>query len=168
MDISPFITDIPNFPKEGIIFKDICPLLANPKAFDYVCEQMAVNLDGVDKIVALDARGFIFGWAVANMLEIPFIPLRKAGKLPGKIESIKYDLEYGSNVFEIQSDVIQSGDKVAILDDLLATGGSIIAACSLVEKQGGIVDKIQVLIELEYLKAREKITDYAIHSMIKY
>lgn len=168
MNISEYIDDIVDFPKPGIVFKDICPLLANPQAFDYVCEQLATKISGAEKIVALDARWFLFGWAVANMLEIPLVPLRKAGKLPGKVDSISYDLEYGSNTFEIQSGIISQGEKVAILDDLLATGWSLEAACKLVEWQWGIVDTIQVVIELEWLWGRKKLKEYSIENMIAY
>lgn len=168
MKLNEYIRDVKDFPKEWIIFKDITPLLSSPEAFDYVCEKIATQISWVDKIVALDARGFIFGWAIANMLEIPFIPIRKEGKLPWETISVKYDLEYWSNTFEIHKDSINAGEKIAIIDDLLATGGSVTAACQLVEKLWWVVQSLNFVIELWFLWWKEKLNKYEINSLIIY
>jgi len=168
MNLKNYIADIPNFPKEWIIFKDISPILQNPEALGYVVEKLSENLENVDKIVGLDARGFIFGSLVAYKLKKPFVMLRKKWKLPWECEEISYDLEYGSNTFEIQKTAIKKWDKVAIIDDLLATWWSAKAACDLVEKLGWEVDSLSFVIELEFLNWREKFWDKKVYSLVKY
>ena len=160
MDLNKYIRDIENFPKEGITFKDITPLLSSPEAFDYVCEKIATEISWVDKIVALDARWFIFGGAIANMLEVPFIPVRKQWKLPWETIMIKYDLEYGNNIFEIHKDAILPGENIAIIDDLLATGWLAKAACDLVEEPCWVVESLNFVVELWFLWAKEKLNKY--------
>ncbi len=156
MRIINYIKDIPDFPKEGIVFKDISPLLACPQAFKQVINDICYRhvLDTPDKIVGLDARGFVFGSAVAYKLGVPFVMARKKGKLPDKSVSIDYDLEYGQNTFELQINSIQHGDNILIVDDLLATGGSVNAVHHLINKLGGRVDTLECIIELGFLKAR--------------
>ena len=134
MNIKNYIAEYPDFPKVGINFKDISPLLANQDAMKYVCHEMAEKCRGADKIVALDARGFIFAPMISEILWVPWVMARKPGKLPGETVSISYDLEYGSNTIEIQKDAIKEWEKIAIVDDLLATGGTAMAAIKLVEK----------------------------------
>ena len=168
MNLKNYITEIPNFPKEGINFKDISPVLQNPEVLSYVIDKLSENLENVDKIVWLDARWFIFGSLVAYKLKKPFIMLRKKWKLPWECESISYDLEYGSNTFEIQKSAIQKWDKIAIIDDLLATGGSAKAAYDLVEKLGGEIESLNFVIELEFLNWRKLFEDKKVFSLVKY
>lgn len=170
MNFEQYIRNIPNFPKKGIQFKDITPLLANPKAFsfsiDAMCELYADK--SYDAIAAFDARGFLFGSAMAYKQQKPLIPLRKTGKLPYQTVSQQYGLEYGKDCVEIHSDAVQAGDKVLMIDDLLATGGTMKAGCSLIEKLGGEVVGCGFVIELNDLRGREKIGEYNIRSLIKY
>jgi adenine phosphoribosyltransferase len=170
IDLKKYIRDIPDWPKKGILFRDITPLLLNPKAFaaavDALCAGFADT--GVEYVAAVEARGFIFGSAVAERLGAGFVPIRKKGKLPWQTESITYDLEYGTDTLEVHSDAVGSGEKVLMVDDLLATGGTMAAACKLIEKIGGTVAGITFLIELAALQGREKIADYKATSIISY
>lgn len=168
MDLNKYIRDVHNFPKKGIIFKDISPLLANGEALHYTIEQMAVLASDCDVIVGPDARGFLFGTPTAAVLKKPFIMVRKPGKLPGKVISKNYDLEYGNNVLQIQDGFIKKGQKVAIIDDVLATGGTTQAIVKLLEEQGAIVKKIILLLELKDLNGRERFakSDIEIHSLV--
>ena len=168
MNLKNYITEIPNFPKEGINFKDISPVLQNTEVLSYVIDKLSENLENIDKIVWLDARWFIFGSLVAYKLKKPFVMLRKKWKLPWECESISYDLEYGSNTFEIQKNAIQKWDKIAIIDDLLATGGSAKAACDLVEKLGGEIESLNFVIELEFLNWRKLFEDKKVFSLVRY
>jgi len=168
MNLKNYIAEIQDFPKKWIIFKDISPLLQNPKALLYVIEQLSENIKNADKIVWLDARWFIFGSLVAYKLQKPFIMLRKKWKLPWECESISYDLEYGSNSFEIQKNAIKKWEKIAIVDDLLATWWSAKAACDLVEKLWAQVDSLNFVIELDFLNGREKFQDKKVFSLIHY
>ena len=168
MNLKNYIAEIPNFPKEGINFKDISPILQNPEVLNYVIDRLSENLENVDKIVWLDARWFIFGSLVAYKLRKPFIMLRKKWKLPGECESISYNLEYGSNTFEIQKNAIQKWDKIAIVDDLLATWWSAKAACDLVKKLGGEVESLNFVIELEFLNWRKLFEDKKVFSLVRY
>ena len=168
MNLKNYITEIPNFPKEEINFKDISPILQNPEVLNYVIDRLSENLENIDKIVWLDARWFIFGSLVAYKVKKPFIMLRKKWKLPWECESISYDLEYGSNTFEIQKSAIQKWDKIAIIDDLLATGGSAKAACDLVKKLGGEIESLNFVIELEFLNWRKLFEDKKVFSLVKY
>jgi len=170
IDLKQYIRDIPDWPKKGILFRDITPLLASPQALagavDALCEGFKDS--DIDYVAAVEARGFIFGVAVADKLKIGFVPIRKKGKLPFKTQSITYDLEYGSDTLEVHSDAVKAGDKVLMVDDLLATGGTMKAACELIEKIGGQIVAITCLIELTGLPGREKLSGYDIKTIISY
>ena len=168
MNLENFIADIPDFPKPGIIFKDISPILSSPVAFAFVIDEMAKNMTNVDVIVALDARGFIFGAAISYKLWIPFIPIRKPGKLPDETISIDYDLEYGSNTLEIHKNSIKKGQKIAIVDDLLATGWTAGAAMNLVERLGGEVQWFHFVVHLGFLEWEKKLNEKPIFSLLTY
>jgi adenine phosphoribosyltransferase len=169
MDLKNYIKDIKDFPKKGIIFRDISPLLANHKAFSYVVNSIAnkYSLKTIDKIVGLDARGFIFGSAVSYITGIPFVMVRKPGKLPDKCASIDYQLEYGQNTFEIHENSITKNETVLIIDDLLATGGSAKAVIKLINNLGAKVYALECIVELRFLNARESI-DTRVNSQIVY
>lgn len=170
MNLEKYIADVPNFPTEGILFKDITPLLQNGEAFKYACDQITafVKEKGATVIVGPESRGFIFGCPVANNLNIGFVPVRKPGKLPREQITEKYTLEYGSNELCMHLDSIRPGDKVVIIDDLLATGGTLKATCNIVKKLGGEVVGISCLIELLDLKGRELLEGYPVYTLIKY
>ena len=170
MDLKQTIRVIENFPKEGISLKDITTLLQDGKALKFAIDEMIADLKDkeVDLIVGPEARGFLLGTPVAYGMGVGFVPVRKPGKLPWEVESFEYDLEYGSNILEIHKDAIKPGQKVAIVDDLLATGGTMEAAAKLIEKLGGEVVSMQFLIELEDLDGREKLTKYNVNSLLKY
>ena len=163
-----YIRSIADWPKEGILFRDITPLLGAPEAFaaaiDALCADFAEA--GVDYVAAIEARGFIFGGAVAKKLGVGFVPIRKKGKLPFETESITYALEYGTDTLEVHSDAVSRGARVLMVDDLLATGGTMAAACKLIEKAGGQIVGITFLIELSELAGREKLGGYKISSRI--
>ena len=164
------IRDIPDFPKEGIIFKDITPLLQDEVAFHSCINRMAEQLEGlsVDVIVGIESRGFIFGPAVAYRLKKGFVPLRKKGKLPHKTEQVSYALEYGEATLEIHCDGVTQGQRVAIIDDVLATGGTAVAARELVEKLGGEVVAFTFLGELAFLSGRAKLSGYEVFSLLQF
>lgn len=170
MDLKKFIANVENFPKEGIVFRDITPLMANGKAYKYATDQLIefAKKSNANVIVGPEARGFIFGCPVAYALDMGFIPVRKPGKLPRETIDLKYELEYGNNQLSIHKDDIKKGDRVLIIDDLLATGGTIKATIDLVEKQGGIVVGIGFLIELTELKGMDLLKDYNVLSLVKY
>jgi len=170
IDLRTHIRDIPDWPKKGILFRDITPLLADPKAFSVAVDALCADFSdaGIEYVAAVEARGFIFGSAVAEKLGAGFVPIRKKGKLPWQTESITYDLEYGTDTLEIHRDAVTSAAKVLMVDDLLATGGTMAAACKLIEKMGGKVAGIAFLIELVFLGGREKLTDYDVTSIISY
>lgn len=170
MDLKKTIREIEDFPKPGINFKDITTLLSNADAFRYSVDAIIKDLKekDVDLIVGPEARGFLMGTPVAYGLGVGFIPIRKPGKLPGEIESYEYGLEYGTDTLEIHKDSIKKGQRVAIVDDLLATGGTVEAATKLIEKLGGEIVSIQFLIELEFLNGRDKLSEYDVNSLIKY
>ena len=170
MNLEKFIANVPDFPKEGILFKDITPLLQNGEAFKYACDKIAefAKEKGATVIVGPESRGFIFGCPVANNLNIGFVPVRKPGKLPREQVAEKYTLEYGSNELCMHLDSIRPGDKVVIIDDLLATGGTLKATCNIVKKLGGEVVGISCLIELLDLKGRELLEGYPIYTLIQY
>ena len=170
MNLEKFIANVPNFPKEGILFKDITPLLQNGEAFKYACNKIAefAKEQGATVIVGPESRGFIFGCPVANNLNIGFVPVRKPGKLPREQVTEKYTLEYGSNELCMHLDSIRPGDKVVIIDDLLATGGTLKATCNIVKKLGGEVVGISCLIELLDLKGRELLEGYPVYTLIQY
>ena len=169
-DFSQFIREIPDFPKAGIIFKDITPLLGNPTAFHKATDEFArrYKFEAIDAVVGIDARGFIFAAALAYRLGAAFVPIRKSGKLPFDKYEVTYDLEYGSDTVAIHRDAFPKGSKVLICDDLLATGGTLAASVNLIEKLEGNIVGIAILIELTELNGREKVSDYDIFSLIKY
>lgn len=164
------IRDIPNFPKPGILFRDITPLLADPSGLALAVELMANPFRGknIDLVVGAESRGFIFGTAVACCLSAGFVIVRKPGKLPHARISKSYDLEYGKDTLEMHADAIVKGQRVLIVDDLLATGGTMQACCELVKELGGEIAGIAVMIELSDLRGREKLEPNDIHSVIKY
>ncbi len=163
------IRDIPDFPKPGILFKDITPLLQNHDVFSRIIETFVkrYEAEGIHAIVGIESRGFFFGAPLAHQLKASFIPIRKKGKLPYKTVDMSYDLEYGSATIEMHEDAIERGQRVIVIDDLLATGGTAEAACKLVEKQGGKVVECAFVVELGFLNGREKIKS-PIHSLVKY
>jgi adenine phosphoribosyltransferase len=170
MDIKSFIRDVPDFPKPGINFKDITPLLNNSDALNHVLEIWTKRYveKKIDVIVAMESRGFIFGAALANRIGAGFVPVRKPGKLPWKTFSETYDLEYGQDTLQIHQDAFKPGDKVVILDDVLATGGTAAAAIRLVEKAGGKVLEASFLMELLFLKGQQKLKPTPVFSIIQY
>lgn len=169
-DLLRHIRDVPNFPKEGIVFKDITPMLGDPQAFQIAVDLLADQYmgKGVDVVVGAEARGFIIASPLAYKLGSGFVLVRKPGKLPWKTEKVEYELEYGTDILEIHEDAIRPGMKVLIADDLLATGGTAEACIKLVERLGGEVLGMSFFIELLFLKAREKFAAYPIHSLIQY
>jgi adenine phosphoribosyltransferase len=164
------IRDIPDFPKKGIIFKDIMPLLANHEVFSKTIKFMADHYRGrgITKVIGIEARGFILAAPIALELQAGMVPVRKKGKLPYKTISKTYDLEYGQDTLEIHEDAVKPGEKVLIVDDVLATGGTVKAVCDLVEELNAKVESVAMLIELDFLKGREKIEGYDLLSLIKY
>ena len=164
------IRDIPDFPKPGIRFKDITPLLADPSGLSLAVELMANPWrdDRPDLVVGAESRGFIFGTALAQSLSCGFVPVRKPGKLPYETVSIEYELEYGKDTLEMHKDAIKPGQKVLLVDDLIATGGTAKAACDLIEGLGGEVLGLVVLIELAELKGRDLMGDVEVHSLLRY
>ena len=164
------VRDVPDFPKKGIVFKDITPLLNDPALFrgsiDLFLEQCCGK--NIDKIVGIDARGFLFGSAVAYELGLGFVPIRKRGKLPYKTEAAKYSLEYGNAEMEMHVDAILRGERVVLVDDLLATGGTSAAAAVLIRKAGGELLEAQFLIELEFLQGRKQLEPTPVTSFLKY
>lgn len=169
-DLKKYIRSIRDFPIKGIMFRDITTLLKNPIAVKDTLSQLLSSLKGlnIDKVVAIESRGFIFGALLANELNAGFVPIRKPGKLPAEKESQTYQLEYGLDKIEIHKDAINKSDKVLVHDDLLATGGTAEAACELVEKLGGEVVQISFIVELSFLNGREKLRKYNVNSLIIY
>lgn len=169
-DLKRLIRDIPDFPKPGILFRDITPLLADPSGLAMAVELMAQPFRDcrVDVVVAAESRGFIFGTAVANVLSRGFVPIRKPGKLPAKTRRREYELEYGTDALEIHEDAIQPGQKVLIVDDLLATGGTLAACCDLVRDADATIEAVAVLIELTELGGRTRLGDCPVFSVISY
>lgn len=170
MELKDLIRSVPNFPKEGIIFKDITTLLKDPNGYKEALNQLVKLAENkeVTKVIGIESRGFIFGGSLAEKLNAGFIPIRKPGKLPAAKVSESYVLEYGTDSIEIHKDAIQPGDKILLHDDLLATGGTMKAACNLVEKLGAEVVQISFLIELTFLNGRSKFENYDLHSLIQY
>jgi adenine phosphoribosyltransferase len=170
IDLKTIIRDIPDFPKEGIIFKDITPILKHPEAFRYAVDRLSAEIgkQKIDYIVGIESRGFIFSPVLAYKLGAGFIPVRKKGKLPHQTEQVAYALEYGEAILEIHKDAIPAGARVAVIDDLLATGGTAFAAAHLVERLGGKVEKLAFLIELNFLNGRKKLSGYDVFSLVQY
>ncbi len=170
IDLESHIRNIPDWPKKGILFRDITPLLADPKAFaaaiDALCSGFTAK--NVKYVAAVEARGFIFGAAAAKKLGVGFVPIRKKGKLPFKTESITYDLEYGKDTLEVHCDAVSKGAKVLMVDDLLATGGTMAAACRLIEKVGGQIAAVAFLIELSELNGRKKLAGFNIKTVLSF
>ena len=169
-ELKQYIRDIPDFPKEGIIFKDITTLLKDKDAFKKSIDLLAKKFrkEKIDLIVGVEARGFIFGPTLAYKLGIGFVPVRKKGKLPFKTRSVTYELEYGTDILEIHEDAIAENQRVLIVDDLLATGGTIKAVIDLVKAQGAVIAGVAFLVELKFLKGKEKIKDVDVYSVVKY
>lgn len=170
MNIDSYIRDVPDFPKKGIVFKDITPLLKNAKGLKYTAKVLSdfANDAAIDVVVGMESRGFIFGPMLAEKLNAGFVPVRKPGKLPSDKISEAFALEYGSDTLEIHVDAIKKGDRVLIHDDVIATGGTAKAVCKLVERLGGEVVQLNFLIELEFLKGRTQLKGYNIQSLLKY
>ena len=165
-----YIRAIPDWPKKGILFRDITPLLADPRAFPAAIDALCQPFQnaGVAYVAGIEARGFIFGAAVAAQLKAGFVPIRKKGKLPYLTESASYDLEYGTDSIEMHRDAIPRGAKVLLVDDLLATGGTMQAACRLMEKVGAEIVGIAFVIELTALQGRKKLAAHKVHALISY
>lgn len=165
-----FIREIPDFPKRGILFRDITPALLDPKAFARICDELHAHCMSmpIDKVAAVESRGFIFASVLAYKMGIGFVPLRKPGKLPWKTIQERYSLEYGEAAIEMHLDAVTAGERILILDDLLATGGTSAAATRLIERAGGIVEELVFLIELAALNGRENLKDRRIFSLITY
>ena len=170
MDLKSRIREIPNFPKEGILFYDITPLLKEADYFHRVIEKLAdfYRDEDIRKVVAIESRGFILGAPLAYLLKAGFVPVRKAGKLPSEVHEVKYNLEYGTNTLAIHKDAISLGERVLIVDDLLATGGTISATVHLIQKLGGAIAGIAFLVELQELRGREKLKGHPVLSLISY
>ena len=170
MDLTSYIRTIPHFPKRGIAFRDITPLLMDPSASDHCLEMLlekATDLH-IDKVVAIESRGFFFGSMMANRLNAGFVPIRKPGKLPYAIEKEFYELEYGADSVEIHKDGINKGERVLLHDDVLATGGTAKAACNLIERLGGEIVQCNFIMELAELNGREKLNGFAVESLLSF
>ncbi len=170
MNIENYIRDIQDFPKTGIIFKDITPLLLNNEATNACLDLLISSLEGkkIDKVVGVESRGFFFGILLAQKLGVGFIPVRKPKKLPYETISASYELEYGFDTLEMHTDAIEKGENILIHDDVLATGGTAKAVCDLVEQLGGNIIQCNFLMEIDFLKGREKISEYEIFAALKY
>jgi len=164
------IRDIVDFPKPGIIFKDITPLVADPATLRLSVHQLIHPFLGrnINAVAGMEARGFVFGSLVAWELGLPFIPLRKPGKLPYDVQSVSYDLEYGSATLEAHVDAFSPNDRVLVIDDLLATGGTAMASCELIEKLGAKVEACAFVVELDFLEGRERLGNYEVYSVLHY
>lgn len=169
-DLKTLVRDVPDFPKKGVIFKDITTLLKEGGAFKEAIDEISNRYLGkeIDVVVSVESRGFIIGSAIAYRLQAGMVPVRKKGKLPWTTHQCTYELEYGADTLEIHRDAIKPGEKVLIVDDLLATGGTVGAVVDLVERLKGQITEIAFLIELTFLKGRERIKDYPVFSLIKY
>jgi adenine phosphoribosyltransferase len=167
MDLARYLRDVPDFPKPGILFKDITPLLAAPAAMQAAIERLAALPVGkVDKVAAIESRGFLFGVPLALRLGVGFVPVRKPGKLPWKTNRVEYVLEYGTDAVEIHQDAVQKGERVLLVDDLLATGGTMGAACQLVESCGGVVAGCAFVVELGFLAGRQRLGNRRVDSLV--
>ena len=170
MDLRDHIRDVPDFPQPGIVFKDITPLLVDPAAFDHAVVRLAAYARplGVELVVAAEARGFIFGGALARELGVGFVPARKPGKLPHETVSVQYGLEYGLDELQLHADALSGGTRVLVHDDVLATGGTAKAKVDLVEQLGGRVVGCAFVVELAFLRPRETLSGYDVHSLVRY
>lgn len=171
MDLKSLIRDVPDYPSEGILFRDLTPVMGDPRAMQYIADRMSDHLGSlkVEAIAAIDSRGFIFGAPIAAKLDIPFVPIRKAGKLPPPVIGVDYSLEYGTARLELSTSAVDQGRRVAVVDDLLATGGSAGAGAKLVTELGAEVVSLAFLVELEFLNGRSALPDCTdVFSMVKY
>jgi adenine phosphoribosyltransferase len=170
MDLKQYIRDIPDFPQPGILFRDITPLLKDPAAMHHVVDRFTEEFrhSGVTAVVSIESRGFLFGAPLAYNLGLPLVPVRKPGKLPAAKMSVEYSLEYGKSQLDIHEDALTKGDRVVIIDDLLATGGTAMAAAKLVELLGANVHAFAFLVELRFLEGREKLAGYDVLALIEY
>ena len=170
LDLRTKIRAIPDFPKAGILFRDVTPLLADPEALVFAVAELVRPFAGdrVDAVAGIDARGFIFGALAARELTAGFVPIRKAGKLPHRTLSASYELEYGHGTLEMHADAVTTGTRVLIVDDLIATGGTAGAACALIERGGGDVVGLSFVIELETLHGRDKLGGHVVHTLVGY
>ncbi|WP_299429848.1 adenine phosphoribosyltransferase [uncultured Maribacter sp.] len=170
MNLYKFIKDIPDFPKKGIVFKDITPLLSSVEALKFATSGLLKIVENkrIDKVIGVESRGFFFATLLARELNAGFVPVRKPGKLPSKVVQESYDLEYGTDTLEIHEDAISKGDKVLVHDDVLATGGTAEAVCKLVEKLGGEVVQCNFLLELDFLQGNKKLSKYEVASLLHY
>jgi adenine phosphoribosyltransferase len=170
MELKTFIRDVPDFPETGILFRDITPLLHDAGAFRFTIDQLVERFEReqLDVIVGIESRGFLFGMPLAYQMGIPFVPVRKPGKLPAATHTAEYTLEYGSDAMQIHVDAISSGQRVLVLDDLLATGGTLEATVRLVEMSGGVIGAIGVVIELTQLDGRRRLAGYDVFSLLQY
>jgi adenine phosphoribosyltransferase len=170
VDLAAFIRDVPNFPKPGIIFKDITPLLRSPEALKHAVERLAEPFlqHRITKVAAIESRGFIFGAGVALHLKSGFVPIRKPGKLPWTTRRHEYTLEYGTDALEVHDDAVEAGDLVLIIDDVLATGGTAAAAVTLVSQLGAELAGLAVVVELDFLSGRSRLRDTPVHSLLHY
>ena len=165
--VSARLRDIPDFPSPGILFKDVTPVLADPEVFGAVIRDMADRRRGsIDFVVGIEARGFIFGAALAHELGVGFVPVRKAGKLPGDVMALTYDLEYGTATIEIQGDAFAGGERVLLVDDVLATGGTAEAACRLLDQVGATIVAFETLVELAFLPGRDRLAGRDIYATV--
>ncbi len=169
-DLKPFIRDISDYPIKGVIFRDLTPLFGNYEAFNFALNFLVKRAMGekIDKVAAIEARGFIVGAPMASMLKVGFVPIRKGGKLPWKKKSITYELEYGKETIEVHEDAFKKGENVLLVDDLLATGGTTIAAIDLIESAGARVKALAYLVVLNYLSGRERLKNYKIYNVLDY
>ena len=170
MELKNYIRTIDDFPKEGISYKDITPLLLDPTASSFAVSEIIKGLEGqpIDKVLGIESRGFLLGMLIAKALDVGFVPIRKPGKLPAKTISQSYDLEYGSDTIEIHEDAIQKGEQILLHDDLLATGGTAAAACCLIETLGGEIAQVNFIIELDFLQGRELLPKGKVKSLIHF
>ena len=168
MDLASYLRDVPDFPKPGILFKDITPLLASPEAMREAITQLAkFDFGRVDKIAAIESRGFLFGVPLAMQLGVGFVPVRKPGKLPWKTHRVQYALEYGSDSVELHQDAVKQGERVLVVDDLLATGGTMGAACRLIGECGGVVAGCAFVVELGFLPGRAKLAPHRVEALVR-
>ena len=170
MDLKDYIRDIPDFPTEGILFRDITPLLGAPEAFKYAVDRFLDHFswDNIDMVLGVESRGFLFAAPLAYRFEAPLVPVRKEGKLPFQTNKVSYTLEYGESSLEMHTDAVAAGHRVLVVDDLLATGGTLAASVRLVEQAGGEVAGIAVVVELSDLEGRERLRGYDVFSLVKY
>ena len=170
INLQDYIRDIQDFPKPGVLFKDITPLLADKDASELCINNLEALVDGekIDKVVAIESRGFFFGMLLAQRLEAGFIPIRKSGKLPYNTVVEPYSLEYGMDVIEMHEDAIKKGERILLHDDVLATGGTAKAACKLIEKLGGVVVQCNFIIEVQFLRGIDKLKGYDVRPLISY